>query len=395
MKIIIYTGTLDLESLSGEVSVAKNDYMSLKNAGHDVHQLNLSGFSKGLLNNILRPIRLFVFPHEVLFIRKKIKSLNPDVIHLHTITPYVSISLLVYLSFLNIPVCQTLHNVRWICVEGAYFRKGSYCNDCSGKSGLFGVINGCNKGFYRSLVLLLTNKILKFNGFIFKSINRFISVSEFVKNEHIANGFPVEKMAVKFNSVNLKNISQNSSVESIRDGIIFVSRMTKSKGTEILKSILTIIKDPMYILGDGPELADLKVYCAENKFDHVHFFGKKDQKFCLNLMSHAFCTLIPSQCGESFSLVAAESMSVGTPIIGSKIGGLDRLISDSGGGIAAQYDDAIEFVAAINQLKNDKVLYKSFSSAGRKFAYQHLNMIKNAENLIEIYIGAINHDNSV
>ena len=199
MIIMSYLGTLNLNSLSGEVVVAKNDSDSLKLAGHEVFQYDLSNFDKGLMNKLLKPVRLFIFPYEIFYIRKKIKDIAPDIIHLHTITPYISISLLIYLSILNIPVVQTLHNVRWVCAEGAYYRGGVYCNKCSGNNGFWGVIHRCNKNVVRSLLLFLINRIYMYNRFIFKCIKCFIPVSNFIRNEFRNNGFPPEKMIVKSN----------------------------------------------------------------------------------------------------------------------------------------------------------------------------------------------------
>ena len=61
MKILKYTGLLDKNSISGEVVVVKNDMKSLILDGHNVIWLDLSRFNNGLINRLLRPIRLFMF----------------------------------------------------------------------------------------------------------------------------------------------------------------------------------------------------------------------------------------------------------------------------------------------------------------------------------------------
>jgi len=386
-----YTGTINLSSISGEIVVAKNDFLSLRLAGHKVFQYNLSNFNKGLFNKLLKPLRLFIFPYEIYYVRKKIKEINPDVIHLHTISPYISISLLIYLSILEIPVVQTLHNVRWVCLEGAYYRKGKYCNKCSGKNGFSGVVNMCNKNIARSLILFFLNRVVRINKFLFKSIKYFIPVSDFVRREHVSNGFPDNKMVTKLNSIDLDNLKVFSTKNSMREGIIFSSRISKSKGSDILKIVIKQIRDPIYVLGDGPELVSLKKYCNNNHYNHVHFLGKVNQDKCMTYMASALCTVVPSQCGESFSLVAAESMSLGIPVIGSNIGGLGDLLRESGAGIAVNSSRSQEFIDAINTLKSDKVMYELFSKNGKKYAYSHLNLKKNSLALIDIYKKAINN----
>lgn len=399
MRVLNYIGMLDPNTLSGEVVVAKNDLKSLNLSGHHAIQYDISSFNSGFLNKLLRPVRLFIFPYEIFLIRKKIKFFKPDIIHLHTITPYMSISLLIYLSILGIPVVQTLHNVRWICLEGAYYRKDQYCDKCSGKSGFSGVINGCNKGVTRSFMLFFINKIVRIDKFLFKVVDCFIPVSDFIRRESVSNGFPSEKLVIKHNGIDLKNLQNISTKDHKREGVIFASRISKSKGSNILKFVMKKIKDPIYVMGTGPELADLKKYCNNNRYNHVHFLGKVSQKKCFSHMSSALCTIIPSQCGESFSLTAAESMSLGVPVIGSDVGGLSGLLKESAAGITVRSDNAQEFVNAINSLKNDKIMYDTLSKNGKKYTYEQLNLKKNSLALIGIYKKVLKevalHDNSI
>lgn len=385
MKILKYTGLLDKNSISGEVVVVKNDMESLILDGHNVVWLDLSKFDNGLINKLLRPVRLFVFPYEVIYMRNKIKSYKPDVIHLHTAAPYISLSLLFYLAYIDTPVVQTLHNVRWICIEGAHYRKGDYCNKCSGNNGFFGVIHKCNKNRFRSLALFLFNKIALFNGFIFKKISCFIPVSDFVQSEHLSIGFPSSKLTVKSNSIDLENLPNVSIKDYKKKGIVFASRVSKSKGSNILKFVMKEVVDPIYIIGDGPELTNLQKYCDDNQYKHVHFLGKVSREECLVYISSAFCTLVPSQCGESFSLVAAESMSLGTPVIGSDIGGLSGLLKNSEAGVTVRSNCAKGFVDAINDLKCNKSKHSLLSKNGKEYAYKELNLKKNAVELIDIY----------
>ena len=389
MRVLNYIGTLPPGSLSGEVMVAKNDMKSLNLAGHVAIQYDISRFNNGLINKLLRPIRLFVFPYEIYYIRKKIKSFQPDIVHLHTVTPYVSISLLIYLAALKMPIIQTLHNVRWVCLEGAYYREGRYCDKCSGKNGFSGVVNRCNKNVARSLILFFINRIVRVGKFLFKSVTYFMPVSDFVRREHLLNGFPADKLVTKSNSIDLENLPNILKGDCRREGVVFASRVSKSKGSDVLKVIMTEIIYPIYVIGDGPELIDLKGYCISNKYNHVYFLGKVSQQECLTHMASALCTIVPSQCGESFSLVAAESMALGTPVVGSDIGGLGSLLKKAGGGIAVQYNNPKFFIDAISNLIDNPVLAGSLGKAGREYVEEELNAKRNAEKLIAIYNNAL------
>ena len=95
----------------------------------------------------------------------------------------------------------------------------------------------------------------------------------------------------------------------------FAGRVSTAKGASVLRYLMTKTDQPIHIIGNGPELEPLHQYCQQNDFDHVKFWGKLSHHETLDLLGSVVCTIVPSQCGETFSLVAAESMALGTPVV--------------------------------------------------------------------------------
>jgi glycosyltransferase involved in cell wall biosynthesis len=77
-------------------------------------------------------------------------------------------------------------------------------------------------------------------------------------------------------------------------------------------------------------------------------------------------TLVPS-LAESFSLVAAESMACGTPVVGFAVGGLRELIGTGERGLAARPYSVAELAACLDRLLADPVLGEKLGAAGREW----------------------------
>lgn len=67
---------------------------------------------------------------------------------------------------------------------------------------------------------------------------------------------------------------------------------------------------------------------------------------------------------ETFGQVFVESMECGLPVIGTKVGGIPEIISDSYNGYLVQPDDSSILAQRIEKLMNDESLRKKFTKAG-------------------------------
>ena len=74
----------------------------------------------------------------------------------------------------------------------------------------------------------------------YKLIDKFIAVSSFVKDKHIQTGIPSEDIVVK-TMADLKKIEKiidDFIIHTPPSGIVFAGRVSKAKGTEILKYLI-------------------------------------------------------------------------------------------------------------------------------------------------------------
>lgn len=386
MNILIIQGGANPDLPSGEKMVIESEKAYLERY-HNVHVEYVSN-QKGILGKVSG---IFWSVKNYQLVLELIQKYKPDIIHFHTIVPYLSLSVLYAAKKCNVSIVQTLHNGRWLCLEGGYYHDGHYCDGCVGGCGFKGVLKGCSHGKFISFLLFLVNFFARFNGRLYKLIDRFIAVSDFVYSQHVKAGFPEEKITVRNNSVdtNIESFQKKQTLR--RTGIAYAGRVSIAKGAEVLKYLIPkMIDSPINIIGSGPDLDDLKDFCIINSYKHVIFWGKQSHEKTLDILSSVKCTIVPSQCGETFSLVAAESMALGTPVIASNLGGLSDLVTKSGGGIVVEAQKHEEFYSAIISLMDSEELLTQLGTKGRVYVQNNLNADLKGHELEKIYKDVLN-----
>ena len=385
MNILIIQGGTDSHLPSGEKTVILNEqeYLS-KNHNVTVEYIEMK-------NSVLGKLTSLIWSFSNYFkIIKLVEKHNPDIIHFHTIVPYISLSVLYAAKKKKVKTVQTLHNGRWLCIEGGFFRKGGYCDICVGSKGFSGLRYGCGHGKLMSSLLVMINYFARSNKRLFKLVDRFIAVSKYVKEQHVKSGFPEDKIVIRNNGIktNLLNKSY-SDYSNERRGFAFAGRVSIAKGSNVLKYLMTKLKDDFHIVGSGPQLDDLKIFCRQNDFKHVKFWGKQTNEKTLEILSSVICTVLPSQCGDSLPLVAAESMIVGTPVVASKLGGLTDFIKKSKGGIIIEEKDFKMFYKKIEYLLDNINYAKKIGETGKDYVIKELSCQLKGLELENIYINML------
>lgn len=385
MNILIIQGGTDPNLPSGEKIVILNEqeYLS-KNHNVKVEYIEKKKTVFGKLTGLI-----WSFSNYSKII-KLIDKHSPDIIHFHTIVPYLSLSVLYAAKKKKVKTVQTLHNGRWICIEGGYFRKGGYCDSCVGNKGFSGLLYGCGHGKLISFLLLMVNYFARSNQRLFKLVDKFIAVSDFVKKQHVKSGFPDDKIVVRNNGIKTSLLKKSYSDNGYeRRGVAYAGRVSIAKGYNVLKYLIERVKDDFHIIGSGPKLNELKTFCYQNDFKHVKFWGKQTHEKTLEILGSVICSIVPSQCGEAFSLVAAESMVVGTPVIASKLGGLETLVKNSKGGIVIEEKDFKMFYMKTTYLLNNINYAKKMGEKGRDYVTKELSSQLKGLELENIYVNIL------
>jgi len=138
----------------------------------------------------------------------------------------------------------------------------------------------------------------------------------------------------------------------------FVSRIETEKGWRTFLQALKLLASNNFkfkasITGTGSEVRDLKRTIIEyNLKEQVNYFGVLSQKELSIFYNKLDLFIFPTEAEESLGLVGLEAMACGTPVIGSKIAGLETFIKDKENGLFFTSGDEKELAEKIRYYFN-------------------------------------------
>ena len=131
---------------------------------------------------------------------------------------------------------------------------------------------------------------------------------------------------------------------------LYAGRLEPIKGVGTLLEVFRGRREELVIAGDGGEARRLRR--AARDLPNVRCLGPMPSEQMPSLYRGATALLVPTVGYESGPpLVALEALSMGTPVVALRLGALEELIEETGGGIA--YDAPAELAAALDLLAGD------------------------------------------
>jgi glycosyltransferase involved in cell wall biosynthesis len=332
--------------------------------------------------NYLKIARRFIWNKEA---AKKFAAIlddfKPDLIHAHNIYHQLSPSILFEAKKRNIPIILTLHDYKLICPNYLMFSKGKHCEKCLKGSYLNCLINNCYNSYPRSalatLESFLHNKVWRSYQ---KNIDLFISPSNYLKEKMIQAGWNADKITV------LINPAPDYKFNPIGQNLLYIGRLSKEKGVDILLKALKGTSEKLDIAGTGPEEDNLKELCQQlNLNERVVFHGQVLGQALEDLRSKAKAVILPSVWAENMSLVLLESLANGKIVIASNTGGTPELIEEGKTGFLFTAGDIKMLTEKINKLAilsdNEKELMFNYI----KEKIIPLNLKEHLEKLQKLY----------
>jgi D-inositol-3-phosphate glycosyltransferase len=185
--------------------------------------------------------------------------------------------------------------------------------------------------------------------------------------------------------------------------VLFVGRIEQIKGIDVLLRALGLLffRRPdlrsdvcLLVVGgaldpqdDAPEtekIQDLRRLVHDHRMEaNVNFVGSLDQETLALYYAAADVCAVPSLT-ESFGLVALEAMACGTPVVGTRVGGLQTLIEDGESGLLVPAGDYQALAEAIAQVLTDHRLRTHLAHGARDRA-EHFTWQGVGEKIVALY----------
>jgi glycosyltransferase involved in cell wall biosynthesis len=385
MKIVIVHNTY--QQPGGEdVAVAAESNL-LERRGHTVIPYSRSNDEIAEMSG---PRRLLMVKDMIHSERSKRETLDllhnerPDLVHVHNTFMMVSPSVFEACREAGIPVVQTLHNYRLLCPAWSLCRKGTVCEECL-ESGLWrSVWHGCYRDSrLMTAAVALMLQVHRMRGTWNHDVGGYVALTNFARDKFIEGGLPASRIGVKPNFLESDPGERTSS----SGFALFVGRLSAEKGAGVLLQAWQKLKTtiPLVVLGDGPLRQSLESEAAMRKLSNVSFAGWRSRGEILSAMKSASLLITPSLWYEGFPMTLVEAFACGTPVICSRLGGLQELVDDGRTGLHFNPGDAEDLAGKFDSLWSDPSRLSAMGRAAREEYKRNYTAERNYELMMQIY----------
>lgn len=271
---------------------------------------------------------------------------QPDVVHLQNIHTQLSPVIAEIAHERGVRVVWTLHDTKLVCPAYTCQRNGTWCEECfTDKKAVLkhcclpGNIVGAYIGW---------REIQKWNHKRLEACtDLFLPPSQFLKDTMVRGGYSSEKFRVLCNFIDINKVKDRES--SLKDDYyVFLGRIDDYKGIMTLCWAANLLPYKLKVIGSGPLLELLEDTYKDNQ--NIEFLGQKTWEELSPVLAHAKFMVLPSECSENNPLTVIEAQSLGTPVLGARIGGIPELIEEGKTGMTFESRNVEDLKEKIQQM---------------------------------------------
>lgn len=171
--------------------------------------------------------------------------------------------------------------------------------------------------------------------------------------------------------------------------ILFVGRITRSKGLHILLKTLAQVTSPTRLAIIGPTddmkyaetCIDMIKQLNERGIHSAKYLGVMDEKSLIPWYQKAAILVRPDLDRFSGGLTSLEALSCGTPIIGTG----NHVVRNGVNGLTVSPNNTKELADALNELLQNRELREEYGMKGRKMIEECFSWQKIVQHLAKIY----------
>lgn len=363
----------------GEETVVSEEVALLRNAGHSVSLLSFSNDGNTLAKLLQMPFNISSY----LKTRKAIRRFSPDVVHVHNLHFGASPSVVYAVKHSGVPLVCTLHNFRLLCPSAMLFHNEQpFLDSLKGGFPWKAVKLGVTKNSKLLTFWLALSLQLHYRLKTWRIPGRYIVLSQHAKNVFLQSGrrFNPEQLVVKTNFASVPK----QPLEPAADEFLFVGRLAIEKGVHLLLKTFAASGQKITLAGDGPLKEEVIAYTKYHP--NIRYVGKLAKEELFALMRKSSALVFPSIWYEGMPLTIIEAFACGLPVIASRLGTMEYMITQNENGLLFACGNEQEFQAALNEWAALPATEKQRYRENARTAYETLyTPEKNATQLLNIY----------
>ncbi len=346
----VYFGEIDLLKKHGHhiIPFSMQDKRNLPSEYAKYFTSNIDYENAGLRDKLTAVGRIIYSIEAKQKIEHLLQDHPVDLAHFHIFQHQISPSVFGPLRKARIPLVLTLHDFKPICPNYLMYTNNQICEACKGHKFYNCVLNSCTKNSrFKSMVNMMEMYFHHLMGY-YKNVDQYIAVSEFYRQKMIEFGFPPEQITLIPNFIDTERFQYTDQDDGY--GLYF-GRLSHEKGLGTLLEASAMTPEiPMVITGTGPAEKELRQKANSLGLSNVTFTGYKSGDCLINLLKGASFTVLPSEWYENCPMSILESLAVGTPVIGSRSGGIPELINVGDDGFTFEMGSAEELAEKMQKL---------------------------------------------
>ena len=337
----------------------------LKLHGHDVsvfsmdYPENVESLWKCYWPSNMNKVKAFTRPFGDWEVKKKFIQLlddfKPDVVHLHNIHTQISPVIAKIAHERGVRVVWTLHDTKLVCPCYTCMRNGHWCEECFADKKAVIKHRCMPGGIVGSAIGYLEAK--KWNKEKLQEYtDLFLPPSQFMMDTVVRGGYNPKKFRVLCNFIDVEKV-KNPCFER-NDYYVYLGRVNEVKGVRTLCKAAADLPYKLVVIGGGELLSELK---EQYKNSDIEFKGQMDWNDFRPIIEGAKFMVLPSEWSENNPLTVIESQSLGTPVLGARIGGIPELIEENVSGMTFESGNVEDLEAKIGLMWNASFNYQAIA----------------------------------
>lgn len=321
--------------------------------------------NKNLLN-IIRVLRKSIYNKESkTLLIKLLKNVKIDIVQLNSIHNNHTPSIIEVFKKFKIPIVWRILDYKLICPNRTFLSNGKLCESCINSKYFNCFLKKCKKNSYAASFIASVESYFYSYYNLYKHIDCILFQSNFSKSLFDKHKFKYRNQLTLFNPYNIDSIQPNYEDDGY---ILYFGRISEEKGImTLIKSISTLKNINLKIVGDGPQLSEIKNIVKSKNLDHINFLGPIWGDELNNIISKAKFVIVPSKWYEPSPYSVIQALSFGKPVIGSNIGGISDLIIHNNNGLLFENENSEDLKEKILSLYSDKNSIKKLGINAREF----------------------------